>query len=166
MEKTLRQDSWWHYPAFILFGLTSFLVYGLWSALQADFYWYSAGGTGFGGYLAPFYSPLLFIKEGVEGAAPMSHSLFGAWPAWWPEWIPPSPSLLILAVPGDLSIYLLLLPKSLLPGIYRDATCMCSRCLTPHGKIGLQGRDWFDANPEYPPVHDVFCHVIHPGIFL
>ncbi len=98
--KTLREDNWWLYPGIVLFGLTTFLVYGFWSAWQADFYWYSAGETGFGGYLAPFYSPLLFIKEGVEGAAPMSHSIFGAWPAWWPEWIPPSPSLLILAIPG------------------------------------------------------------------
>jgi hypothetical protein len=98
--QTLRKDKWWLYPAIILVGLTSFLVYGLWSAWQADFYWYSAGVEGFGGYLAPFYSPLLFIKEGVEGAAPMAHSIFGKWPSWWPSWIPPSPSLLILAVPG------------------------------------------------------------------
>ncbi|MDH3247268.1 MAG: hypothetical protein OEM26_21775 [Saprospiraceae bacterium] len=97
---TLRQDKWWIYPALILFGLTSFLVYGFWSAWQADYYWYDAGVSGFGGYLAPFYSPLLFIKEGVAGAAPMSHSIFGAWPEWWPQWLPPSPSLLILAVPG------------------------------------------------------------------
>lgn len=98
--KTLRKDKWWRYPALILFGLTAFLVYGMWSALQADFYWYSGGAEGFGGYLAPFYSPLIYIKEGVEGAAPMSHALLGAWPSWWPEWIPPSPSLLILIVPG------------------------------------------------------------------
>jgi len=98
--KTLRKDNWWLYPALVVFGLTSFLVYGFWSAWQADFYWYSAGKEGFGGYLAPFYSPLLFIKESVEGAAPMAHSIFGPWPTWWPSWIPPSPSLLILAVPG------------------------------------------------------------------
>ena len=98
--KTLRKDNWWLYPALVVFGLTSFLVYGFWSAWQADFYWHSAGQEGFGGYLAPFYSPLLFIKEGVEGAAPMVHSIFGPWPTWWPSWIPPSPSLLILAVPG------------------------------------------------------------------
>ena len=98
--KTLRKDNWWLYPALVVFGLTSFLVYGFWSAWQADFYWYSAGQEEFGGYLAPFYSPLLFIKEGVEGAAPMVHSIFGPWPTWWPSWIPPSPSLLILAVPG------------------------------------------------------------------
>ena len=98
--KTLREDNWWIYPAFIVFGLGAFLVYGFWSAWQADFYWYSSGSAGFGGYLAPFYSPLLFIKEGVPGAAPMTHSIFGTWPSWWPSWIPPSPSFLILAIPG------------------------------------------------------------------
>lgn len=98
--KTLRKDKWWLYPGIVLFGLTAFLVYGTWSAWQADYYWYSAGETGFGGYLAPFYSPLIFIKEGVPGAAPMDHSILGAWPAWWPEWLPPSPSILILAIPA------------------------------------------------------------------
>ncbi|HMB62257.1 MAG TPA: hypothetical protein VKN36_04230 [Eudoraea sp.] len=98
--RTLRNDHWWLYPGIVLFGLTSFLIYGFWSAWQADFYWYSAGQEGFGGYLAPFYSPLIFIKEGVEGAAPMDHSLLGSWPDWWPGWLPPSPSLLILAIPG------------------------------------------------------------------
>ncbi len=98
--KTLRKDRWWLYPGIVLLGLTGFLIYGFWSAWQADFYWYSAGQDGFGGYLAPFYSPLLFIKEGVAGAAPIQHAIFGTWPSWWPTWIPPSPSLLILAIPG------------------------------------------------------------------
>lgn len=98
--KTLRKDKWWVYPALILFGLSAFLIYGMWSSWQADYYWYSAGKDGFGGYLAPFYSPLLFIKEGVDGAAPIGHAIFGEWPAWWPKWLPPSPSLLILAIPG------------------------------------------------------------------
>jgi len=98
--KTLRKDNWWLYPGLVVFGLTIFLIYGFWSAWQADFYWYSAGMDGFGGYLAPFYSPLLYIKEGVAGAAPIEHALFGTWPDWWPGWLPASPSLLILAVPG------------------------------------------------------------------
>ena len=98
--KTLRNDNWWLYPGLVVFGLTSFLIYGFWSAWQADFYWYNAGTEGFGGYLAPFYSPLIFIKEGVAGAAPIEHALLGSWPTWWPSWLPASPSLLILAIPG------------------------------------------------------------------
>jgi hypothetical protein len=98
--KTLRKDNWWIYPGTVLFGLTGFLIYGTWSAWQADYYWYSAGTEGFGGYLAPFYSPLIFINESVAGAAPMEHALVGPWPNWWPSWLPPSPSLLILAIPA------------------------------------------------------------------
>ena len=98
--KTLRNDNWWLYPGLVVFGLTSFLIYGFWSAWQADFYWYNAGTEGFGGYLAPFYSPLIYIKEGVAGAAPIEHALLGTWPTWWPSWLPASPSLLILAIPG------------------------------------------------------------------
>jgi len=97
---TSRKDNWWLYPVTIVFGLTCFLVYGTWSAWQGDFYWYSAGQEGFGGYLAPFYSPLIYIKEGVAGGAPMEHSILGPWPTWWPSWLPASPSLLILAIPG------------------------------------------------------------------
>ncbi|PCJ89672.1 MAG: succinate dehydrogenase [Flavobacteriales bacterium] len=98
--ETLRTDSWRAYPITVLIGLGGFLIYGTWSALQADYYWFSIADTGFGGYLAPFYSPLFFIKEGVAGAAPIEHAIFGPWPQWWPSWIPPSPSLLILAIPG------------------------------------------------------------------
>lgn len=87
------------YPGIVLFGLAAFLVYGTWSAWQGEHYWVGGQG-GFGGYLAPFYSPLIYIKEGVAGGAPMEHSILGAWPGWWPEWLPPSPSLLILAVPA------------------------------------------------------------------
>ena len=98
--KTLRKDNWWIYPGVVVFGLVCFLVYGTWSAWQANFYWFSAGVDGFGGYLAPFYSPLIFIKEGVAGGAPMEHSILGEWPAWWPSWLPASPSLLILGIPA------------------------------------------------------------------
>ena len=63
--KTLRKDNWWLYPGLVVFGLTSFLVYGFWSAWQADFYWYSDGQEGFGGYLSPFYSPLLNFDQSV-----------------------------------------------------------------------------------------------------
>ena len=66
---------------------------------QGDYYWWSAHQDGFGGYLSPFYSPLLFIKEGVVGAAPLGHALFGSWPEWWPNLIPATPAILILAGP-------------------------------------------------------------------
>lgn len=98
--KTLRKDNWWLYPGTVVFGLLCFLIYGTWSAFQGNFYWFDAGVEGFGGYLAPFYSPLIYIDSTVEGAAPMAHSILGEWPGWWPSWLPTSPSLLILAIPA------------------------------------------------------------------
>jgi hypothetical protein len=98
---SLRNDKWWMEPAVVVFGFTAFIVYSTWAAFQAGFYWYSAGITeGFGGYLSPMYSPILFIQEGCAGCAPAAHSWLGSWPAWWPAFLPASPAFLILPFPG------------------------------------------------------------------
>src|SRR5579863_2608968 len=83
--RTARRDSWWLSPAAILIGLCAFLVYANWAAWQNAHYWY-------GPYLSPFYSPELF------GSSP--HALFGPKPGWYPRFLPFSPALLILWVPG------------------------------------------------------------------
>ena len=69
----------------VVLGLTTFIVYSTWAALQGDHYTY-------GPYLSPFYSPELL------GSSP--HSWFGPRPASWPPWLPFSPALLILPIPG------------------------------------------------------------------
>jgi len=95
---TERTDNWWVGPLSVLFGLCAFIVYSTWAAFQGVHY--SVGMTeGFGGYLSPMYSPLIYIKEGVVGAAHMSHSILGSWPEWWPDFVPASPAFLILAFP-------------------------------------------------------------------
>ena len=66
-------------------GLSTFIVYSTWAAFQGDHYTY-------GPYLSPFYSPEIF------GDSP--HSWFGPKPASWPAWLPFSPALLILPIPG------------------------------------------------------------------
>jgi hypothetical protein len=60
-------------------------MYATWAALQGERYT-------FGPYLSPFYFPELF------GDSP--HRWFGPQPAWWPLWLPFSPALLILPIPG------------------------------------------------------------------
>jgi hypothetical protein len=90
---TNRTDKWWAGPAATVFGLTAFVVYSTWAAFQAENYFAVS-------YLSPFYSPLVYIQEGVAGGAPMDHALLGAWPAWWPEFLPASPAFFILAFPG------------------------------------------------------------------
>ena len=83
--QTARRDAWWVQPAVVFLGLSIFLVYSTWAAFQGAHYTY-------GPYLSPFYSPELF------GDSP--HSWFGPVPALWPAWLPFSPALLILPIPG------------------------------------------------------------------
>ena len=96
---TQRMDRWWFEPLWTAIGFLCFVIYTTWAMLQGNYYWWSAGVEGFGGYLSPFYSPLIFINPIANGAAPMDHSWFGSWPEWWPNLIPASPAILILAGP-------------------------------------------------------------------
>ena len=96
---TQRMDRWWFEPLWTAIGFLCFVIYTTWAMLQGNYYWWSAGVEGFGGYLSPFYSPLIFINPIASGAAPMDHSWFGSWPEWWPNLIPASPAILILAGP-------------------------------------------------------------------
>src|SRR5262245_25078916 len=82
--ETRRRDLWWLTPLAVFLGLSGFIVYATWAALQGDHYT-------FGPYLSPFYSPEIF------GGSP--HSWFGPKPGWWPGWLPFSPAILILWAP-------------------------------------------------------------------
>ncbi len=83
--RTARLDRWWAQPLLAFAGLSAFVVYATWAALQGAHY------TS-GPYLSPFYSPELF------GDSP--HSWFGPKPPWWPAWLLFSPALLVLWAPG------------------------------------------------------------------
>jgi len=83
--QTERRDTWWATPLAVFLGFSSFIVYATWAAFQGNHYVY-------GPYLSPFYSPEIF------GNSP--HSWFGPFPSWWPAFIPASPALLILPIPG------------------------------------------------------------------
>jgi hypothetical protein len=87
--ETTRIDMWWLKPLAIFIGLTTFIVYSTWAALQNGDY--MVAGTG---YLSPFYSPILF---GPEGGA---HSAwFGSLPEGWPDLLR-SPAIFILWAPA------------------------------------------------------------------
>lgn len=92
---TYRTDKWWIQPVLVLAGLGAFVVYSAWAGMQGAYYFSDP-------YLSPFYSPLLFVKAGVAGGAPLSHAWFGSWPTWWPNFflLPASPAILILIFPG------------------------------------------------------------------
>ena len=83
--ETRRTDRWWLQPLLVAAGLSAFIIYSTWAALQGVHYTHH-------GYLSPFYSPEIF------GNSP--HAWFGEWPLWWPSWLPYTPAVLILWAPG------------------------------------------------------------------
>jgi hypothetical protein len=81
-----RRDLWWVKTLVVFAALTAFVVYSTWAALQNAHYT-------FGPYLSPMYSPELW------GSSP--HAWFGHTPpSWYPSWLPWSPALIILWMPG------------------------------------------------------------------
>ena len=92
---TGRVDRWWVEPLVTGAGFLGFVVYTTWAMFQAGHYWSDA-------YLSPLYSPLFFIDGSLENQAPLHHAWLGAWPTgwnWWPDWLPKSPAIFILAGP-------------------------------------------------------------------
>ena len=84
--ETSRTDLWWAKPLAVFLGLSAFICYSTWAALQGENYY-------FGHYLSPFYSPELW--------GPSPHAWFGGpRPPWWPGWLIFSPAMLILWAPG------------------------------------------------------------------
>lgn len=83
--QTSRRDTWWLSPLLVFLGLGAFIVYATWAAFQNAHYT-------FGPYISPFYSPEIY------GDSP--HAWFGPKPSWYPDFLPFSPALLILWIPG------------------------------------------------------------------
>jgi hypothetical protein len=83
--QTTRPDAWWAQPLLVFIGLSAFVIYSTWAALQDS-------TTASARTSRRFNSPEIF------GSSP--HAMFGPKPAWWPAAIPFSPALLILWAPG------------------------------------------------------------------
>ena len=89
---TMRTDPWWAGPVATFVYISTALVYLTWAAFQGEYYWADP-------YLSPVYSPVLFAAP-APGGVPLEHAWIGAWPAWWPSFLPASPALFALAGPG------------------------------------------------------------------
>jgi hypothetical protein len=84
-----RTDRWWLGPIATAVGLTVFFGYLTVRAFQGTYVWYDP-------YISPTVAPPVFTPEwGYPGAVPVSHAWLGAFPAWWPRFIPQSPAFFI-----------------------------------------------------------------------
>lgn len=83
---TQRADNWWVGPAVTATGLLVFFGYLTFRAMQATYVWYDP-------YISPTVAPPLFTPaEGYPGAVPVDRAWFGAFPSWWPRFLPQSPA--------------------------------------------------------------------------
>ena len=86
-----RSDTWWIGPVATAVGLTVFFGYLTLRAFQATYVWYEP-------YVSPTVAPPVFTPaSGYPGAVPVSEAWFGAFPDFWPSFLPQSPAFFIPA---------------------------------------------------------------------
>ena len=96
---TMRKDTWWFEALWTGAGFLLFSLYVTWEMFQGDHYWVGGTGHGWGGYLSPLYSPLLFVDPTVTGGAGVDHAWFGKGFDWWPRFVPSISCFFILPLP-------------------------------------------------------------------
>jgi hypothetical protein len=89
---TGRRDAWWMAPSATALGLIAFFGYLTFRAFNATHVWYEP-------YISPTAAPPLFTPaSGYPGAVPVGHAWLGAFPAWWPAFLPQSPAFFFPAL--------------------------------------------------------------------
>ncbi len=83
---TTRTDKWWIGPLATAAGLGLLFGWMTVRAMWGEYLWADP-------YISPVGSPPLFTPAyGYDGAIPVSHALLGAFPAWWPRFLPQTPA--------------------------------------------------------------------------
>lgn len=83
---TRRTDRWWVGPAATALGLVTFFGYLTYRAFNPSYVWFDP-------YVSPTVAPPLFTSvAGYPGSVPVEHAWLGAFPAWWPAFLPESPA--------------------------------------------------------------------------
>ena len=89
---TRRRDAWWTTPAATAIGLVVFFGYLTLRAFDATYVWFDP-------YISPTVAPPVFTPaSGYPGAVPVDHAWFGAFPSWWPGFLPQSPAFFLPAL--------------------------------------------------------------------
>jgi hypothetical protein len=89
---TRRVDYWWLTPAATAIGLVVFFGYLTLRAFNPTYVWYEP-------YISPTVAPPVFTPaSSYPGAVPVEHAWFGAFPSWWPPFLPQSPAFFMPAL--------------------------------------------------------------------
>ena len=140
---TQRTDRWWMTPAATAIGLAVFFGYLTFRAFNATYVWYDP-------YISPTVAPPVFTPAfGYPGAVPVDHAWFGAFPSWWPSFLPQSPAFFLpgLAIAFRFTCYYY-------RGAYYKAAFMTPPSCAVRGiSRGLSRRDDAAGDPEPAPLH-------------
>lgn len=83
---------WWKEPALTAAGLVLFFGYLTLRAFNPTYVWYDP-------YISPTVAPPVFTPAtGYPGAVPVDHAWLGAFPAWWPAFLPQTPAFFLPAL--------------------------------------------------------------------
>ena len=86
---TQRVDRWWLAPATTAAGLALLFGYLTFRAFNPSHVWFDP-------YISPTVAPPLFTSvSDYPGSVPVELAWLGAFPAWWPAFIPQSPAFLL-----------------------------------------------------------------------
>lgn len=98
---TQRVDPWWLAPGSTALALVVFFGYLTFRAFNATYVWFDP-------YISPTVAPPVFTPaSGYPGSVPVDHAWYGAFPAWWPTFLPQSPAFFLpaLAIAFRLTCY-------------------------------------------------------------
>lgn len=89
---TTRRDRWWLPSLLTALGLIAFFGYLTVRAFHPVYVWHAP-------YISPTVAPALFTSPGVyPGSVPIEHAWFGAFPDWWPPFLPQTPAFFLPAM--------------------------------------------------------------------
>ena len=84
-----RPDAWWLQPAATGVGLVVLFGYLTIRAFHPVYVWWEP-------YVSPAVAPPVFTAaSGLPGSVPVDHAWLGAFPGWWPSFVPQSPAFVL-----------------------------------------------------------------------
>ena len=130
-------------------GLVAFFGYLTFRAFNATYVWFDP-------YISPTVAPPFFTPtSGCPGAVPLDHAWFGAFPSWWPPFLPQSPAFFApaLAIAFRLTCYYYR------GACYKAAFMKPPNCAVGGAPFGYRGEQALLLFPEPAPLHALWRSV-------